>query len=163
MALDHLHSCGIIHRDLKPENMLLDGAGHLILTDFGAVKELEKDKGTRSLVGTDAYIAPEMLKGEEYGPEVDWWASGILLFQMLTGDVPFDHNNVKQMHTKILTGKLRFPKNVYVTGDAVKFIKVCCRVILRSALGVWLGRVDSKDCATTYSSRTKSISRTSLN
>lgn len=87
LALEHLHKHGIIHRDLKPENILLDNEGHLVLTDFGMAKDNVKDSETSSFCGTLEYMPPEMIKGEHCGFAADWWSVGILLYEMMVGDV----------------------------------------------------------------------------
>jgi serine/threonine protein kinase len=87
LALQYLHKQNIVYRDLKPENLLIDNEGHIKLADFGFAKILENDK-TFTLCGTPEYLAPEIVKGSKktgYGKSVDWWALGILLFEMLAG------------------------------------------------------------------------------
>jgi serum/glucocorticoid-regulated kinase 2 len=79
-ALAHLHEQNIIYRDLKLENVLMDHQGHLALTDFGLSKQnIDSTGGATTFCGTAEYIAPELLKGQKYGPPVDWWSFGILL------------------------------------------------------------------------------------
>ncbi|KNC52440.1 AGC/SGK protein kinase [Thecamonas trahens ATCC 50062] len=93
LALGYLHSQSIIFRDLKPENILLDSGGHIVLTDFGLVKKLENpDAKTSTFCGTAEYTAPEMIEGKPYGRQIDWWALGILVFEMMAGDSPFPRN-----------------------------------------------------------------------
>ena len=70
---------------MKPENILLDTNGHIALCDFGLCKlDMTKGKKTRTFCGTPEYLAPELLIGEGYTKEVDWWTLGVLLFEMLT-------------------------------------------------------------------------------
>eukprot|EP01114_Cavostelium_apophysatum_P013099 TRINITY_DN3099_c0_g1_i1.p1 TRINITY_DN3099_c0_g1~~TRINITY_DN3099_c0_g1_i1.p1 ORF type:complete len:666 (+),score=145.51 TRINITY_DN3099_c0_g1_i1:24-2021(+) len=90
LALDYLHSVNIIYRDIKPENVLIDRDGHIVLTDFGLSKTLagENDR-TSTIAGTLIYMAPEVLKGDNYGIESDWWGFGVMLYLLLTAYHPF--------------------------------------------------------------------------
>lgn len=83
-----------MHRDLKLENLILDENGYLKIVDFGMCKVLRHNEKATEYAGTPAYIAPELLKGEEYTFTADWWAVGVLMYQMLTGVLPF-HNRVR--------------------------------------------------------------------
>lgn len=91
-ALDYAHGKGIVHRDLKPANILLDETGNPYLTDFGIAKILQATTQltrTGATVGTPAYMAPEQWKSEPVGPYTDQYALGVVLYQMITGDLPF--------------------------------------------------------------------------
>eukprot|EP00829_Urostomides_striatus_P015531 TRINITY_DN4899_c0_g1_i1.p1 TRINITY_DN4899_c0_g1~~TRINITY_DN4899_c0_g1_i1.p1 ORF type:complete len:243 (+),score=61.11 TRINITY_DN4899_c0_g1_i1:56-784(+) len=101
LALEFLHKRHIVYRDLKPENVLIDLDGHVKLTDFGLSKELVEGK-TNTFCGTDEYLAPEIILNEPYNESVDWWALGVLLFEMLTGWAPWEDNNRKGLFGKIV-------------------------------------------------------------
>lgn len=123
LALSHLHmNVGVIYRDLKPENCLLDADGHLLLTDFGLSKVSSEGSRCRSLLGTPGYMAPEVLSGDgkEYGAEVDWWGVGILAFELLTGNIPFEGSSPEKVKQKIQKKKLALPS--YLSADAKDFI-----------------------------------------
>lgn len=79
MALDQLHTYGIIYRDLKPENILMDEEGYLQLVDFGMAKHLKTDEKAMSFCGTPEYLSPEMIIGDGYNKNTDWWSFGILM------------------------------------------------------------------------------------
>ena len=100
LALEQIHSKGVVFRDLKPENLLFDEDGYLTLADFGC-SEI-KMQGLSGRVGTPEYMAPEMLSQDTtYGYQVDWWALGCLMFEMLTGTVPFFDKNRKKGYNLI--------------------------------------------------------------
>jgi serine/threonine-protein kinase len=109
-ALSQAHSNGIVHRDLKPENVLLSDDGRIKVTDFGLARELSADTDTGSLVGTVAYLAPEVIKRGKTQTQSDIYSYGIMLFEMLTGKQPFsgtDAIQVAMMHTTSRVGSAR--------------------------------------------------------
>ncbi len=106
-ALSQAHSNGIVHRDLKPENVLLSDDGRIKVTDFGLARELSADTDTGSLVGTVAYLAPEVIKRGKTQTQSDIYSYGIMLFEMLTGKQPFsgtDAIQIAMMHTTSRVG-----------------------------------------------------------
>ncbi|CDS05144.1 Putative cAMP-dependent protein kinase 9 [Lichtheimia ramosa] len=109
LAIEYLHSKNIVYRDLKPENILLDHTGNVVLTDFGFAKQI--DDRTWTLCGTPEYLAPEIIQSKGHGKAVDWWALGILIFEMLAGYPPFFDDNSFGIYEKILTGKVQFPSH----------------------------------------------------
>ncbi|XP_014484139.1 PREDICTED: serine/threonine-protein kinase S6KL isoform X1 [Dinoponera quadriceps] len=88
LAIDFLHNAGITHRDIKATNILLDKDGHAVIIDFGFAKWLQHTERTNTLCGTPEYMAPEILRKEYYGQEVDWWSLGVLVCFLLTNQYP---------------------------------------------------------------------------
>ncbi|KAK2949409.1 putative protein kinase [Blattamonas nauphoetae] len=127
-AINHLHKRNIIYRDLKPENVLLDIDGHIVLTDFGLSKIGITSVGgegegetTLTFCGTPEYLAPEILQNMPHGKAVDWWSTGILFYEMLTGMPPFYSANKQEMFLNTLRAPLTIPDSV--SEDARDFLK----------------------------------------
>ncbi|XP_050411933.1 protein kinase C iota type isoform X1 [Patella vulgata] len=129
LALNFLHERGIVYRDLKLDNVLLDAEGHIKLTDYGMCKEgLGNGETTGTFCGTPNYIAPEILRGEDYDFSVDWWALGVLMFEMLAGRSPFDvvgnadnpdQNTEDYLFQIILEKTIRIPRSLSVKAASI--------------------------------------------
>ncbi|KAJ3345945.1 hypothetical protein HDU83_003545 [Entophlyctis luteolus] len=108
LAFEYLHSADVVYRDLKPENLLIDTNGHIRVTDFGFAKHLNGHL-THTLCGTPDYLAPEVIQSKGYGKAVDWWALGILIYEMIAGHPPFFDDDPFRLYEKIVACRLAFP------------------------------------------------------
>ncbi|XP_053671840.1 RAC serine/threonine-protein kinase [Anopheles nili] len=112
-ALGYLHSHGIIYRDLKLENLLLDKDGHIKIADFGLCKEdITYGRTTKTFCGTPEYLAPEVLEDNDYGHAVDWWGTGVVMYEMICGRLPFYNRDHDILFTLILMEEVKFPRNI---------------------------------------------------
>lgn len=134
-ALGYLHSQGIIYRDLKLENLLLDKDGHIKVADFGLCKEdITYGRTTKTFCGTPEYLAPEVLDDNDYGRAVDWWGTGVVMYEMVSkrlhqimkyiykqiyflnlqicGRLPFYNRDHDVLFTLILLEDVKFPRNI---------------------------------------------------
>ncbi|KAL9652539.1 hypothetical protein ABK040_000109 [Willaertia magna] len=110
LALQHVHKRNIAYRDLKPENILLDSDGHVKLIDFGFAKIIpETTNRTWTTCGTPEYMAPEIIQQKGHGKGVDYWALGILIYEMLVGYPPFNDENIMDLYDSILHNQVTFP------------------------------------------------------
>jgi len=146
LAIDSIHELNCIHRDIKPDNVLIGKDGHIKLTDFGLAKisdtafkediidykfDEKKNRHNRnfSCVGTVYYVAPEVIKKEGYGQEVDWWSLGVILFEMLAGYAPFCSKQTNEVCQKVMNFKkyLKFPPNCKASKECRDLIyKLVC-------------------------------------
>jgi len=111
LGLERIHSAGVIYRDLKLENVLLDRQGHARLSDLGLA--VVTDKKIKGYAGTPGYTAPEMIKGRHYGPSVDIFSFGVLLYRMLCGAKPFKAKNDRDLDKAVVEKEPHFPKEIF--------------------------------------------------
>ncbi|KAJ2152993.1 serine/threonine protein kinase, AGC [Coemansia sp. RSA 1935] len=175
-ALEYLHLSGFIYRDLKPENILLHETGHIMLTDFDLSKQSDppgtpmvlKNTSffyslpsvdtractaglrTNSFVGTEEYIAPEVIKGVGHSSAVDWWTLGILIFEMLFGSTPFKGSNRNATFRNILKSDITFlhpPTHQAVSAPCKALVRRLLTKSDKKRLGSRAGAADVKQHA----------------
>lgn len=169
-ALEYLHMMGFIYRDLKPENILLHQLGHIMLSDFDLSKQTSSAKNpeiqfsknhhsanptidtkacidgfrTNSFVGTEEYIAPEVIRGKGHTSAVDWWTLGIFIYEMLYGTTPFKGRDRKATFSNILKKDVRFLDSLLVSSNCRSLVKKLLIKDETKRLGSKMGASDIK-------------------
>lgn len=169
-ALEYLHLMGFIYRDLKPENILLHQLGHIMLSDFDLSKQSAHAKNpaiqfsktshltnptidtkacidgfrTNSFVGTEEYIAPEVIRGKGHTSAVDWWTLGIFIYEMLYGTTPFKGKDRKATFSNILKREVRFAETHAVSSSCKSLVKKLLIKDETKRLGSKMGASDIK-------------------
>jgi 5'-AMP-activated protein kinase catalytic alpha subunit len=124
-GVDYLHKLNIVHRDLKPENLLLDHKKRIKIVDFGLSNTYKPGQLLKTACGSPCYAAPEMIAGKRYhGSNVDIWSTGVIMFALVCGYLPFEDPNTAKLYKKILSGEFFIPK--FVSGP--------CRDLMRKVL-----------------------------
>ncbi|KAJ3196472.1 Serine/threonine kinase [Irineochytrium annulatum] len=122
LALEYFHKNNIVYRDLKLDNILLSLEGHIKIADYGLCKEnMTFGSTTTTFCGTPEFMAPEILLEKPYGRAVDWWALGVLIYEMLLGQSPFKGDDEDQIFEAILEDEIVYPVNM--AKDAVGLLQ----------------------------------------
>lgn len=124
-ALQHAHSRGVVHRDLKPANLMLDGEGRIVITDFGIARQVDATglTMTGTILGTTSYMSPEQVLGRPAGPPADQYALGVVAYQLLSGQLPYQRTSLPEMMLAHAYDEI--PRVRSVRGDVPRHIDDC--------------------------------------
>lgn len=147
LALEDIHSKGVLHRDIKPENIVFDSNGYLRLTDFG-ISRFQKKENSSETSGTPGYMAPEVICRQNHGPECDYFAVGVIAYELVTGTRPYKGINRKEIRDNMLSKQavLR-AKDIPYSGMselALDFINQLLQRKVSNRLGSRLGVIELK-------------------
>lgn len=122
LVLEYFHKNNIVYRDLKLDNILLASDGHIKIADYGLCKEnMGHGATTKTFCGTPEFMAPEILLDQKYGKAVDWWAFGVLVFEMLSGQAPFKGHTEDEIFASILKDQVQYPTQLSI--EAISLLK----------------------------------------
>ena len=139
LALGELHARGVLYLDLKLENILISAAGDAVLVDFGLAQQgvdVAAGATAKRVGGTKAYLSPEAISSNQVGAATDWWALGVVLFEMLTGTAPFVGADKKALQAAICNCRMRFPAESTVSGEARSLVRRLLAKQTEQRLGV---------------------------
>jgi len=142
LALGELHARGMLYLDLKLENILISAAGDAVLVDFGLAQQgvdVAAGATAKRVGGTKAYLSPEAISSNQVGAATDWWALGVVLFEMLTGTAPFVGADKKALQAAICNCRMRFPAESTVSGEARSLVRRLLAKQTEQRLGVAAG------------------------
>jgi len=137
LSLEYIHDNGFVYRDLKPENILIEGGGHIRLADMGFCKPLKGGERTYTTCGTADYMAPEVMLSQGHDKAADFWAFGVLIFEMLAGFAPFEGKTDNERLHRILKGLLNYPADFNL--HAKDLVSKLCVVDLSNRYGMMAG------------------------
>ena len=127
--VNYLHTMRVIHRNIKPSNCIINLEGYIILIDFGIAKDITGKDFTKTILGTNHYISPEMIEGKGYSFATDYWSIGVLLYKFFFGYLPFGKGSNEQIkiYDEIKNYKLMLPSDVKHSNIDIFFQSVLCK------------------------------------
>jgi len=127
--VNYLHSMRVIHRNIKPSNCIINLEGYIILIDFGIAKDITGKDFTKTILGTNHYISPEMIEGKGYSFATDYWSIGVLLYKFFFGYLPFGKGSNEQIkiYEEIKNSKLMLPSDVKHSNIDIFFHGILCK------------------------------------